>query len=78
MTSSESGTRGDIQHFLRVATGRGRALCSYGTFRRVIALPDGIKADEAKATFKNGVLVVTLPAPKGQDKHGRRLDIQAS
>ena len=57
--------------------GHYRSECSYGSFSRVIALPEGIKADEAKATFKNGVLEVTLPAPSGKEKHGRRLEIQS-
>jgi HSP20 family protein len=34
---------------------------SYGKFERRIALPAEIEADKASATFKNGVLEVTLP-----------------
>lgn len=34
---------------------------SYGEFHRAIALPAGIDRDKAKATFKKGVLAVTLP-----------------
>ena len=34
---------------------------SSGTFERVSKLPAEVKADEVKATFRHGVLVVTLP-----------------
>jgi HSP20 family protein len=34
---------------------------SYGTFYRSIPLPEGAKVDQVQATFKNGVLEVTLP-----------------
>jgi len=37
---------------------------SYGTFYREIPLPEGAKTEDAVATFRNGVLEVTMPAPK--------------
>lgn len=48
---------------------------SYGSFYRVIPLPEGVIADQAKATFKNGVLEITMPAPPEQARRGRRLEI---
>jgi HSP20 family protein len=33
----------------------------YGSFQRAFRLPDGVDADKIAATFKNGVLTVTLP-----------------
>ena len=36
---------------------------TYGRFHRLVPLPDGIKKDEVKATFKDGVLEVTVPLP---------------
>ena len=36
---------------------------SYGSFCRVIPLPEGAMTDQAKANFHDGVLEVTLPAP---------------
>lgn len=34
---------------------------SYGTFYRAVPLPEGSKADQITATFRNGVLDVSLP-----------------
>jgi HSP20 family protein len=48
---------------------------SYGGFTRVIPLPDGAITDQAKATFKDGVLEITMPAPPEQVRRGRRLEI---
>ncbi len=42
--------------------GRWRMMqCAYGNFRREIPLPVDVKTDEAKASYKNGVLRVELP-----------------
>jgi len=49
----------------------------YGMFRRQIPLPDGVNAEQATATFKDGVLEVTMPAPPRQAR-GRRIDIQGA
>jgi len=49
---------------------------SYGSFRRVVALPEGIKADRAKATCKDGVLEITIPTAGARKKGGRRLPIK--
>jgi HSP20 family protein len=45
----------------------------YGSFCRVIPLPEGAISDQAKATFKDGVLEITMPAPPASK--GRRLEI---
>jgi HSP20 family protein len=49
---------------------------SYGAFYRALPLPEGVKCDEAKATFKDGVLEIAMPAGKAPEKHGRQLDIK--
>jgi HSP20 family protein len=51
---------------------------SYGSFCRVVAVPEGTITDQAKATFKDGVLEVTMPAPPESVKRGRRLEIAES
>jgi len=48
---------------------------SYGAFFRTIPLPEGVIADQAKATFKDGVLEITMPAPPEQVRRGRRVEI---
>jgi len=47
---------------------------SYGSFRRAIPLPTEIEADKVEATFKNGVLQITLP--KLHPGEGMRQKIQ--
>lgn len=46
---------------------------SYGSFCRVVPLPEGAMTDQAKATFREGVLEITMPAPPASN--GRRLEI---
>jgi HSP20 family protein len=46
---------------------------SYGSFYRVIPLPEGAITEQAKATFRDGVLEITMPAPP--TAKGRRLEI---
>jgi HSP20 family protein len=48
----------------------------YGSFYRAIPLPEGAMTDQAKATFKDGVLEVRMPAPPDQVTRGRRLEIK--
>jgi HSP20 family protein len=45
-----------------------RAERTYGAFYRTLPLPEGVKVEEAKATIKDGVLEVTVPAPKAEEK----------
>ena len=48
---------------------------SYGAFQRSLTLPVEIKADEAEATFENGVL--TLKMPKAEQAKAKQIKIQA-
>ena len=48
----------------------------YGSFRRSVPLPKGVKADDVKATFANGVLEVTVPLPAAAVSNGRTIPIQ--
>ena len=48
---------------------------SYGSFSRTIPLPEGAMTDQAKATFKNGMLEIRIPSPPEQVTRGRRLEI---
>jgi len=48
---------------------------SYGSFYRQVVLPTGAMTDQAKASFKDGVLEITMPAPPESARRGRRLEI---
>jgi HSP20 family protein len=49
----------------------------YGTFYRTIPLPENAKGDQAKATFQNGVLEITVPADNQRNQR-RRIPIQGA
>lgn len=36
---------------------------AYGSFERMLALPEGIDPDKVQAKFANGMLELTMPAP---------------
>lgn len=48
---------------------------SYGSFYRQIPLPEGVKTENATATFHNGVLEVMMPVPK-METTTRKLEIK--
>lgn len=48
----------------------------YGSFCRTVPLPKGVKAEDVKATFNNGVLEVSLPLPAASAPTGRKIPIQ--
>lgn len=48
----------------------------YGSFCRSVPLPNGVKADDVKATFTNGVLEVSVPLPVTAASNGRKIPIQ--
>jgi HSP20 family protein len=49
---------------------------SYGRFYRAIPLPDGVDENACDARFENGVLEVTIPLPKQQERKSRRIQIR--
>ena len=49
---------------------------SYGRFFRAIQLPEGVDADKIDATFKDGVLEVTIPTPKVTTPKNRQIKIR--
>jgi HSP20 family protein len=53
-----------------------RTECRYGAFERAIQLPVDIDADKAKATFKSGVLTVTLPKTAEAQSSRKRIPIE--
>lgn len=51
---------------------------SYGSFQRSIPLPVEVQSDKVEATFKNGVLTVTLPKSPQAAQNRKRIAIKAS
>jgi HSP20 family protein len=49
---------------------------SYGKFYRRLPIPAGIDPEDATATFNNGVLEVTMAAPKRTSSKTRRVEIR--
>lgn len=49
---------------------------AYGSFCRVVPLPEGTVGDSAKASFKDGVLEVVMQAPSPEVRRGRRIEIE--
>lgn len=50
---------------------------SYGSFQRVLSLPEDADQDGIKATFKNGVLTVTLPRKTLPKTETRRIEVKS-
>jgi HSP20 family protein len=49
----------------------------YGSFERHFHLPDGVNADKIEATFKSGVLKVTMPKTEEAQKPGKKIEVKA-
>lgn len=49
---------------------------SYGSFQRVVALPDNANFDKAEANFKNGVLTLSIPKKAGAQSKERKIEIK--
>jgi HSP20 family protein len=74
ITDNELYIQGERKHeHEEEREGYYRSERGYGSFYRTIPLPEGAITDQAKATFKNGVLEIRMPAPPAS--RGRRLEI---
>lgn len=58
-------------------TGRHVTERYYGQFERRIALPAEVQEEQASATFKKGVLMVTLPKLPGAEQKAKRISISS-
>ena len=50
----------------------------YGSFYRAVPLPEGVKLEDVKATFSDGVLEVSVPVPVRPEAKTRKVEIQES
>jgi HSP20 family protein len=48
----------------------------YGSFYRAVPLPEGVKIEDVKASFADGVLEVSVPLPAKPDATPRKVEIQ--
>lgn len=48
----------------------------YGKFSRSIPLPEGVDAEKVKASYKNGVLEITMPAPQPAENKKVQIEVQ--
>jgi HSP20 family protein len=48
----------------------------YGRFYRAVPLPKGVKLEDVKATFADGVLEVSMPLPAKPDTAARKVEIE--
>lgn len=53
-----------------------RCECSYGSFERTVYLPETANADEAQATWKNGVLTIEMPKRANASHKTRQIEIK--
>ena len=49
---------------------------TYGQFYRAIPLPEGAREDQCEASFKDGVLEVSLLAPKEEKRSARQIQVK--
>jgi HSP20 family protein len=47
----------------------------YGRFFRTVPLPEGVKLEEVKATFADGVLEVSVPMPARPEATVRKVEV---
>jgi HSP20 family protein len=48
----------------------------YGSFYRAVPLPEGVKLEDVKATFSDGVLEVSVPLPAKPEAKMRKVEIE--
>jgi HSP20 family protein len=50
----------------------------FGSFERCFQVPEGVDADKIEATFKNGVLTVTMPKTAEAQKAEKKIAVKAA
>jgi len=50
----------------------------FGSFERSFAMPDGVDVDKIEASFKKGVLTVTLPKKPEAQKSAKKIEVKAA
>lgn len=50
----------------------------FGSFERTFGVPEGVDTDKVEASFKKGVLTVTLPKKPEAQKPAKKIDVKAA
>jgi HSP20 family protein len=50
----------------------------FGSFERGFTMPDGVDPDKIEASFKKGVLTVTLPKKPEAQKPAKKIEVKAA
>lgn len=50
----------------------------YGSFYRSVPLPAAVQSDQARASFRQGILEITAPKARTGETRGRKLDIDTT
>ena len=51
---------------------------NFGSFERSFGIPEGVDTDKIEASFKNGVLTVTLPKKPEAQKAAKKIEVKAA
>lgn len=51
---------------------------NFGSFERSFSVPEGVDADKIEASFKKGVLTVTLPKKPEAQKPAKKIEVKAA
>ena len=51
---------------------------SFGSFERSFQVPEGIDTDKIAASFKNGILSVTLPKSAEAQKQAKKIEVKGA
>jgi len=57
--------------------GKDGSLYRHQQFQRVVSLPDGVEADDISASYRNGILELTIPKGKEQ-RNVKRIAVKAT
>lgn len=71
-TREEKEEKKEDEHNKRYHTSEFR----YGKYQRTISFDQAIRADEAAALYKNGILTITIPKQNTETKEAKKLTIK--
>jgi HSP20 family protein len=66
----------EVDNGMLTISGERHSERSYGSFYRAIPLPENMDPNQIQATFANGVLEVTMPAPKMEQQGRRKIEVK--